>query len=681
LKYYKHWILMVLFIAIFVFSNNNASLTNVSVTAGDVSQNNMAAPKSLTYIDENDTERLKQDVLSKVQNAYELDKNVYQNAYSEWDLFIQAILDLKLKSDQKIIDTKTDKLFNFNLYIQQEIKRIPNPYKMTSNELMFLFNTSKDDLLRLKDIYGNELEKIFSRGLTNDNVEQAKKEFSENSEFYYFTRLLRQSITLKLTDKIVPNLILNLDTTEQMKKDALAKVQPVFKTIKKDEMIIRKGEVFSAAQIDKLTRIGLIRNEINYWGSTNQVPLISFLTLILFLGCVKNYDQFRLTKRFGILLTFILLTLIITDLIKGSSFVFVPYIFFIMLVTFLWGQRFTIFSSIILSLFMSFVIGNDFIYLSMCIISGLLFSLLFDVTSKRTIFFKSSFILGIGMSILYLCTTLVQNEKLSIADFQFSLYLILSCFIASILAIGMLPLAEPILGIVSSFKLYELSKPDHPLITRLIFEAPGTYYHSLMVGNLAELAAEKIGANGLLLRVGATFHDVGKLKNPLYFIENSTLVTNPHLNIEPLESARIILEHPSESVRLCLEHHIPAPIIKLIHSHHGDSILYHLYQKEKEKNADVNIKDFQYKTPTPKTKEEGILLLADSTEAYARHLLEKQLSKEEFAINIKEMILKRVQLGDLKDCELTFKDLNVIVETFIQYFSSSMHKRISYTNE
>jgi len=241
-----------------------------------------------------------------------------------------------------------------------------------------------------------------------------------------------------------------------------------------------------------------------------------------------------------------------------------------------------------------------------------------------------------------------------------------------------LPYLETAFSITSMVKLLELTNPNHYLLKRLLLEAPGTYHHSLMVGNLAEASAESIGANPLLVRVGAYYHDIGKLKRPDYFVENQQGFDNPHEKIAPALSALIITSHVKDGVELAREAHIPEDIIDFIEQHHGTSLAKYFYSRALEEDRDGNISEdnFRYAGPKPQSKEVALVMLADSVEAAIRSLSEPTPAKIK---NMVRLIIKdKLNDDQLESSALTFKDLDVIANSFCKILEGVYHRRIEY---
>ena len=280
-----------------------------------------------------------------------------------------------------------------------------------------------------------------------------------------------------------------------------------------------------------------------------------------------------------------------------------------------------------------------------------------------------------------LCAGIIQMALFMLAyrcGYQEALPSLFSGIICGIFATGLLPLLENIFGIATNISLLELSDLEHPLLKRLILEAPGTYHHSLIVGNLSEAAAERIGANALLARIGSYYHDIGKLANSEYFMENQKN-GGKHSNITPSISKMMIMSHIKEGVMLAKKYRLKPSIIDFITTHHGTSLVYYFYRKALEdiqEPSQIQEEGFRYPGPKPNSKETAIVLLADSVEAASRAINDPQAPRIEDVVH--KIINNKFIDGQLDDCDLTLRDLEKIASVFIHMLSGIYHDRIKY---
>ncbi|NLF45328.1 MAG: HDIG domain-containing protein, partial [Syntrophomonadaceae bacterium] len=284
-----------------------------------------------------------------------------------------------------------------------------------------------------------------------------------------------------------------------------------------------------------------------------------------------------------------------------------------------------------------------------------------------------------GVNILTIITLNLIGGSLTLNLLLYSIVIgVINGIASAVLMIGILPYLESAFSITSMIKLLELSNPNHYLLKRLLLEAPGTYHHSLMVGNLAEASAESINANPLLVRVGAYYHDIGKLKRPEYFVENQFGFDNPHEKIAPALSSLIITAHIKEGVELAREANLPQQVIDFIEQHHGTGLVKYFYNRALEEDRDGCISEgsFRYEGPKPQTKELALVMLADSVEAAVRSL--QNPTPETIRNMVKSIIKDKLDDGQLENSPLTFKDLETITKSFCKILEGAYHKRIEY---
>ena len=255
----------------------------------------------------------------------------------------------------------------------------------------------------------------------------------------------------------------------------------------------------------------------------------------------------------------------------------------------------------------------------------------------------------------------------------------MSGLIAGILTIGTLPIWENVFDVVTPIKLVELANPNQDILKRLLLETPGTYHLSIIVANLAESAAEAIGANGLLARVGAYYHDIGKLVRPYFFKENQLSMDNPHDDLDPELSTKIITSHVSEGLELARKYKVPSVIQNFITEHHGNTpVLYFFHKAKNKENIEADLEDFRYPGPKPQSRETAIVMLADTAEAAVRAMPDHTPDKVEALI--RKLIKQKLDDGQFDDCNLTLRDMNTIAATFTAVFSGIFHERVKYPN-
>ena len=309
------------------------------------------------------------------------------------------------------------------------------------------------------------------------------------------------------------------------------------------------------------------------------------------------------------------------------------------------------------------------------ILSSPLVFIVFRKRQQRTTVLLTGLVIGVANMLIAIAMGFVNNTDLN-GIFINSLWSAGSGLLSAMFCIGLQPLMEWMFNLVTSAKLLELSNPSQPLLRRLMLEAPGTYHHSMVVANLAEAAASAIGANGLLARVGAYYHDVGKLKRPLYFKENQ-MGDNPHDRTDPRVSASIVIAHTRDGVQIAQRERIPEPILDIIRSHHGDTAVVYFYDKAVKLYGDkLDPRDYRYSGPRPHSREAAIVMLADAVEAAERSMQNPNPAKMRDLL--RKIIRGKMEDGQLDECELTFADLDKIREAFETVLAGVFHERIEY---
>lgn len=255
-------------------------------------------------------------------------------------------------------------------------------------------------------------------------------------------------------------------------------------------------------------------------------------------------------------------------------------------------------------------------------------------------------------------------------------YALLNGLISPIIALGMMPIMESVFSVITPMRLMEISNTSKPLLKRLMLEAPGTYHHSIMVGHLAEAAAADIGADYLLARAGAYYHDIGKLNSPIHYFENLAGRENPHDSLTPIESANYLAEHVKSGAEMLKKNHFPSAVIDIVRSHHGDSVMQYFYYKEKQTNVEADMEQFRYPGPKPITKIQSIIMFADCVEAAVR--ANSSAPVEE---TIEKVFVQKIAEGQMDRSELSFKDLGIIKQSFKDVLTASGHERIQYPGD
>ncbi|MGE5707412.1 MAG: HD family phosphohydrolase [Bacteroidota bacterium] len=440
--------------------------------------------------------------------------------------------------------------------------------------------------------------------------------------------------------------------------------------------------MFSMLQIHPVwvPTLGTIHAWLPFFGLAGMLILVLFLVatyLRLFeqelLSSVPQFYLLSLVSG-GTLLAFCVL-----HSLQASPFL-TPLAMEAMLLTIFLGTRLAFFITLVTGLVGGFAYGLDPGVLTVAMVGS--FSATFSVTRMR-----QRFDLGRAGLVVSLVQVIMVAALAAILDGPWQIWLLngmwaaVSGVASAIIAIGVLPYIEGIFGITTVFKLMELANPSHPLLRQLLLKAPGTYHHCILVGNLGEAAAEALGADPLLVRVGAYYHDIGKIKRPYFFIENQLGMDNQHERINPRLSTLVITSHVREGLELAREHRIPKAVQDFISQHHGKSLVSYFYHQaiQSENPKQVQEEHFRYPGPRPQTKETAIVMLADAVEASVRSL--NRPTPEQIEAMVRKIVHSRLSDGELSESPLTLKEIETIIGTFNRILQGLYHTRIEYPDQ
>jgi putative nucleotidyltransferase with HDIG domain len=507
-----------------------------------------------------------------------------------------------------------------------------------------------------------------------------------------------QPVILRIAEYFLrPNLTFNKDETEDRKTKAKEKVAPVYFQVKRGEVILRAGERVREEHLFKIKALKKAQERSQILSILFGLGLLTFLVLAsLYQFSTKNIRKITLSQKDLLLfsstliatLAFLKLFQMIADVL-GGELLAIPsssysYLFPIaagaMLVRIVINSEVAIVFAILTSYFSASIMGNQLFFFIFAFVGSVVGAHRVARCEQRSIVVKAGLAVGGINLLMILAYYLISGDPFKMTLLSDLIMGFLGGALTSVLVLGIAPIVESFFGYTTDIKLLELANMDNPILKDLIFQAPGTYHHSVIVGSLAEAGAKSIAANPLLARVSAYYHDIGKLKKPLYFIENAGGEDSKHDHLTPNMSSLILISHVKDGVELARENHLGQRIAHIIQQHHGTSLISYFYQKAKEKEnpemGSLNEEDFRYPGPKPQTKEGGIVMLADAVEAASRTLSEPTPSRIRGLV---QRITNNIFLdGQLEECELTLKDLQKIEESFSRILTAIFHQRIDY---
>ena len=496
---------------------------------------------------------------------------------------------------------------------------------------------------------------------------------------------------------IVPNLSFNKTETENRINKVVQDVRPVLFQIKKGEVLVREGEVITEASLSKI-RLGTQSKKgmAVLWNSLGLALIWGLFVYMVYLTATRGGSFLTGNLRdlifLSSLLALSLLTLRSADYLAQilasnlsriqpqSILLALPIAAAPMMISLVLGPLPALLFGLVQAfLAVTFWEGNPELALYFAI-AGLFSSMAGRTCHNRWDLFRMGFFLGLINMATILAFQIMQG-RLIYWESPLNLFFgFLGGIFAGIIVTGFSPLIEKVFSFTTDMKLLERANMDQPLLRELMVQAPGTYHHSIIVGNMVEAAAEAIGANALLARVSAYYHDIGKIQKPLYFIENQMGYENKHEKLAPSMSSLILIAHIKDGVEMALQEKLEAPIVEIISQHHGTSLISFFYQKALEiKGGDasqVSMEDFRYPGPKPQTREAGLVLLADSIEAASRTLVDPTPARIQGLVQ--RIIQNAFSDGQLNECDLTLKDLSLISTSFNKILTGIFHHRIEY---
>ncbi len=642
----------------------------VSVAIGDVSPVDIKAPRDLTYISEVKTNEARAKAAAQIADIYD---------GPNLDIASQQIQHL-----QQVLDYMS--VIRHDPYASREEKlgllaEIPG-LGLSDAELVKILDLNEErwnavaaEALRVLDLTLREEIRPYQ-------IDQAKER-----AYRLTTRTLSASeleiVAGLVQSLIVPNSFYNAKKTSSSRSAAREAVEPVLWTIRAGESVIREGEIVDALAFEKLQALGLLNASVD-WREIVGSVLLSLSVVIALSAYVLKVDPFFLYRpRREILLVLMLIVAAVASRVLIPGHALLCYLFpaaaIAMLVAIFMDIQLAIVAAVVTALMVGFASNGSLelvVYTLLGSVVGALAVWRLEQLSAfaRAVFWIAlanlSVVLGFRFSSLtYDIRGLVQ---LSIAAG-------LNAVLAASLAFVAYAFMGRLFGVTTSLQLMELAHPTHPLFRRLLIEAPGTYHHSIVVSNMAERAAEAIGADALLARVGAYYHDIGKITRPYFFSENQDDGENPHDKLDPQTSSEIIVSHVTDGLELARRYKLPDRVARFISEHHGTMLVTYFYRRAQKLGGNPNRADFCYPGPKPQSRETAIVMLADSIEAWSR--AKRPADQSELERMIRKIINDRLIDGQLDACDLTLKDLDLIRQAFSSVLKGIHHPRIQYPEQ
>ncbi|WP_282050552.1 HD family phosphohydrolase [Maribacter aquivivus] len=631
----------------------------------------------------------------------------FENLYAPFDFSIQKT-DAEIAKEKQVIESNQ---LPYYRYDQAEVAKVLVEFEQKFEDKWGGTALGENQKARLKYFSKVVLDSVYTKGILQNNGKQVQRSFiylvKDNearkvrvTDFFRvneINKLVRQVLAENnlsafekdtqalFFDIIAPNVSFDNNLTQKARNEALSKLSYTRGTVDQGRLIIAKGEVVEAENLKILESLKS-EYESELWTASNYyyiligyTVLVALVLIMLFLF-LKKYRRTVYDNNVKVTFIFfniLLMVFITTMVIKyNDQLVFVvPLCILPLILKTFFDARLGLFVHVLTILILGFVVPNSFEYIFLQIITGIVTILTVSELYKRANLFVSVGQITLIYIIGYLAFHTIHEGDLSDIEW-YTLGLFLLNGMITLFVQPLIYIYEKLFGLVSDVSLLELSDTNSKLLKELSNKAPGTFHHSLQVANLAEAAANEIGANAMLVRVGALYHDIGKMNEPTYFTENQVTNVNPHDELSPKDSARIIIDHVIKGIEIARKNNIPDRIIDFIRSHHGTTLVFYFYKKQKELEEDVNEEDFRYPGPLPFSKETAILMMADSVEAASKSLKNPTfLIIDEF---VDKIISGQMKANQFLNADITFKEIEKIKKIFKQKLINIYHLRVEY---
>ncbi|UOY94049.1 HD family phosphohydrolase [Ectobacillus sp. JY-23] len=640
----------------------------------------------ITIEDKATTEKKKREAAQKVEDQYTYRTEYKQNRIdivnSVFDIVKEVGDDSKGSATTVPVSEQVDMLK----------KKLPSDIikSVTEQGLLAMLSATPEQLAAAREFSVTAVNNVMSRQIKINEVSEARTRLSNELRYASVTGALKDAIISLGQYAVIPNYFYDPIATKERKQLEMSTVDPVY--ILQGQVIVKEGDTIKREVYEQLKLVGL---------ADNQTALQPFLGLIMLISLLlffvhKQFTRFLNHKHEDkpYLVAYIIIVAMTIFLMKiislfqqveyaGLSYM-VPVAMGTMLIKLMIGERFVFVTSMIFSISGSIMfnegVTSAFNYSvgTYILLSALSANIFLKEKNLRSMILQAGIFISLFNVLVISALLLLRNGQFS--WFEVGLHLMMAAasgLLSSVLVMGLLPYLESGLGIVSTMKLMELGSPNHNLLRKILLETPGTYHHSIMVANLSEAACEAIGANGLVARVGAYYHDIGKTVRPHFFIENQMGAANPHDELSPEVSRDIIISHVTEGVKLLREHKIPKEIVDIAAEHHGTTLLKYFYHKAVQSgDKEYTEEMFRYPGPKARSKESAIVGIADSVEAAVRSL--NAPTPEQIEKLVKGIVSDRLRDGQFSQCNLTFQELEIVTKTLCETLNGIFHSRITY---
>ena len=639
---------------------------------GDVAQSTIQSPRDIEYVSEIRTEEARKAAESAVQPVYSSpDPAIARQQIERLRTSMQNISSIRSSNDQTVEETRADLLALSDLRLQAE----------TVDYLIGISDT-RWDAVQTEAV--RVLEQTLRRAIYEDRLDSTKASIS-SSVSLTFNEQQSALVTELVTPFVVPNSFFSQELTDAAKLAARQAVQPIVQTYKAGETIVPAGEIVTPADVEAFQQLGMIRPGQRWEDIAAAIAMVVLCAAFVPIYFYRKPRSIFLNDSKNLIIISLIFIVFLAGARLFAERTLAPYGYPIQAAALLFTALFSIEVGLVfaipLAVLSAFGLPNSTDLIPYYMFSSLIGLLALGPARRFWGFLRAGIAISLSGAVVLLAfrIPLITLDLLGI--FQYVGVIAFAGFSSASIALLLQYIFAQILGLTTALQLLDISRPDFPLLQFFLRNAPGTYQHSLQVANLAEQAAEKIGADPLLTRVGALFHDIGKALNPNFFIENQVQGNlNAHNNANPEEVSATIIRHVTDGVQLAKKHRLPRRLHDFILEHHGTLITHYQYNQAMEAAggdlSKVDIEKFRYPGPRPASRETALLMLADATEARAR--AERPTSDDEIRALVTNVIQTVQKYNQLDDTLLTLRDLRLITDSFVTTLRGTYHPRIQY---
>ena len=692
------------FISFSIFPENQV----IKIEVGDVSPVSFSAPRFLSVVDEQETQKLKEDARNNVAPVYSIDTKINVSVIDGiTEMFLTII---KARTEEVLVtDNETNPENPQSIVETQELSKVEQIEKVQSSLLFSTISTSAVEVLVEISNFDNlnssnfltliefeaksQADILLINGINNENLNQIRQTIVQTppnlnlpSELYVLVPEAR--VRSMVGEIIAENLIANQKLEDELWNEQKNKVSDAVEVVTvqffKDEIIVNEGEIIDEVLYKALDEFGYLSGE-SRTVQTSAIPIIFSVFLVLYVLLWRLRDS--IWKNDNELLLMLTLILVSSIFLRGVSYYsnlsdldFIQYALPVSFVGVISVILLNLRATLILSLSSSLLAlagGGNIGLVALGALGTIIPAVFLSEDTDRSLLRERIIYISLTQPLLAFGVYFFLRDDGNLT--QILIFSFLSALFANLAAFSLTSYIESMFRLTSSFKLSELADRNHPALRYLEDNAIGTFNHSLVVGTLADRAANKIGANSQLARAMAYYHDLGKTVNPTMFVENQIGSSNPHDGLLPMESANILKAHVTEGVKLAKRFKIPEIVYRGILEHHGDAVIRFFYEKEKTINQNVSKDEFRHIGNKPTTKESAILMMADSLEAACRAIFMNEDADEDKIANvINEIFEEKIADGQLNNAPITFQELNLIKNSFQESLEGLYHQRILY---